>query len=328
MWILGDPHEGAATANLSNRIADMEAMMPFDIGIIVGDMIRNQFCPTWQEGWNFKNQFLLTDRNKFYCLAGNHDGDPNMAWFKSWVDPTGTAPFSGVDNALRPYPVLGTDYRYRVNVGNLSMLFLSDDNSAPTPFGRDCNVSGGHPGGHVELEVYQWWISQLHEPDTIYMTFSHQGLYDTTAYTDYFEGHDEQIHGSSSTFDDKGSSMIYSIGGVLEDERLWGFNGYLQAFPGSVLGWFHGHSHRTFTPFTEFNGRGTVQVKGGTLFVNAGCVGDYPGCSDVPYSRMLEFTEGSNVVIMHTIIHEDWNGFTKGVIDTQTYTIPIKFSQA
>ncbi len=323
LWIVGDPHVREGENSLLEATQDIEDLGGFDMAAVVGDLIGEQACPDLQNQEHFEQQFT-NNREKFYILAGNHDGDPGMLWFKTVIDPMGVSPFSIVNNEKRPYPIIGNAMRYRVNVGNLSMLFLSDDNGVFPPEGRSCDVLGGHPAGYVSREAYEWWMSQLGE-DKLYITFSHQGLLETTAYTGISEGWEQGIHGASSQFDEMGSSIIYSIGGVLVTNRHWGFKGYLQAFPAATHAWFHGHTHLTVHPGTVFNGRSLQEVVHGTLFVNTGTVTYNQGPVQARFSRLLIFKAGSDLVRMHTILHDDWNGFSKGIHKTNVFNLGEPF---
>jgi hypothetical protein len=69
-------------------------------------------------------------------------------------------------------------------------------------------------------------------------------------------------------------------------------------------------------PDERFNGRGLEEVKWGVLFLNAGAITTHHAPPDVPFSRFLQFQDGSPHVSIKTWLHEPWNGNPIGFYET------------
>jgi len=334
-WSISDPHlqtDLPGYRSLESAILDSTyggdqggQSFAWDIATVAGDWTGVP-CPTDSEGQDLVNQWLGAgaNPNHFYGVIGNHDANSSdNSWFEKWVDPLGQhTEFSMVDNNARPYPVQGAWDHYSFQTGNILFLMLGDRNEGPPPFGRLC--TGGYPSGRMSLETYNWWVDQVEShPDYIIITVSHQGLFETTAYTGFDEGYQQGIHGGHSWADRTGSSMIYTIDdwtldGLDENEtyigqRDFGFVKYLQDHPGAVDLWIHGHTHRNLYPGITFNGRSDVETKYGVTFINTGALTKKHAGPLAPYSRLFSFYENGSTVMMRTYVHSTgWGSVPEG----------------
>jgi predicted phosphodiesterase len=297
VWIFSDPHVDPSSRYkpIAEALADAKTF-PWDIAVVPGDWISSQRCPTDRHGREIIRQFGDTDLRKIYTVIGNHDADPNYAWFLKWLNP--------IQDKI--YPVTGEWDHYSFKIGKVLFLVLGDRNAPGEPFGRVCNKKGGYPAGGYSLETYDWWVAQLEDPKNkkfTIVTIAHHGLIDTTAYTGYGEGRSK--HGEYALEDKVGSSFIYGIGDLGIEERNFGFRQYIDDHPGSVDFWIHGHTHKGFYPGIEDPwGKADVMLVGETTFINAGSVGKNHAEPEVPYSYLMQFKKKE--VILTPYLHEPW----------------------
>jgi len=343
VWLFGDPHISLGSTGylpLESAIKDTKEggtqggeSFNWDIAVDAGDYISSQTCPTDAFGQALVDQYAgaNADPNKFYGVIGNHDASANDAsWFEKWVDPLGQhTEYSGVSNENRPYPVdMENDTtwdHYSFQVGNILYLMLGDHNYGGHPFGRDCSGSsgGGSPAGSYSLETFNWWKDKVEaNPDKIIITVAHHGLYDTTIYTGLGEGVAEGIHGNQSWADERGSSMVYAVGGVTIDNydanhekvseadwRGYGFKKYLDDHPGAIDMWVFGHTHTHLYPGKSFNGRSDIETVDDVHFINLGSLTIVHAGPEAPFSRILELEDGSDTATLKTYLHTTaWSG--------------------
>jgi hypothetical protein len=346
-WAIADPHiqtDLPGYRSLENALRDSKyggdqggESFEFDFATAAGDWTGNQQCPGDDDGLDIIDQWngAGEDPSRFYGVIGNHDaGETDNAWFEKWVDPLGqNTAFSMIDNNQRPYPVQGQWDHYSFEVGNILYLMICDRNEGPPPFGRLC--SGGYPAGRVTLDTYNWWVDQVESnPNKIIVTVSHQGLHETTIYTGYNEGYDQGIHGGHSWADQKASSMIYAIDNWTIDglddtqtfigERPYGFIKYMSEHSNAIDIWVHSHSHNNMYPGKTFNGRSDVENKYGVTFINTGALTKSHAGPEAPYSRLFEFTEGSDTAVMKTYMHSTgWASVPEGFYEPIERTIPL-----
>src|SRR5687767_8674028 len=125
VWVSGCPHTAEDKSHGRNSITDAINQLEGNrcsrvrFGIILGDFSANQnpteIATYATEGADCSTQLNTgtkgLTRNNIYTLRGNHDpGDENNDWYNRYIDRSGVnTAFSGVTNALRPYPITGTD---------------------------------------------------------------------------------------------------------------------------------------------------------------------------------------------------------------------------
>jgi len=180
----------------------------WDLMLLAGDLTSSQFPPRDGEGRIFVDQFEALRhhrREDVFTLAGNHDGsyyDEGVgSWYQKWADPMGeNTEYSGVNMAERRFKPQGTWERYKIEAGNVLILMLSDQNSAPTPVGRGNSkdgLPGGFPAGAVTRETFNWWKEQvLGNQDKIIITAHHHVLRDTTTISTPYGG--KGIHANNT----------------------------------------------------------------------------------------------------------------------------------
>lgn len=320
LWAVGDPHVGTdiqhKRESLADAIRDSERDFEWDIAINVGDFSGNQEPPQDDEGAEVVRQFgalRMHRREDFYDIAGNHDasraGEPQMAWFRKWVDPLGeNTTHSGVDAQRRRYAVTGTWERYEFRVGNVLFLMMSDRNDLPVPVGR--GERGGYPAGAVTRETFAWWRERVEaNRDSIVVSAHHHMLRETTVGSGDWEGVEKlpdgslrsRYHGSQKDAGAsiEGASYLY----FLDDQpKAMAFENYLAAHPGATDLWFGGHTHTN--PDDDFHGRTHVERKWDANFINCCALTRWHGATrSRPMSRLLTFTEGSNEVRVQCYLH-------------------------
>jgi len=337
IWIFGDAHVHTEIRNgyLSLESAIKDSLIggdeggesfEWDIALNTGDYKGAQDCPKAASAQTIVAQFENSgvDRNRIYSVIGNHDSNEHGAsWFRRYIDPLGNnSNYSGVNNHLRPYKTSGNWDHYKFKVGNILFLLLGDNNFGGPPFGRDCE--GGAPAGRYTKETFDWWVDQVESnQEMIIVTVAHHALYNTTIFTGFDEAAELGIHGGKTWADQKGSSMIYAIGdwtidGYNQDhefigDRPFGFKKFLKENPGAIDFWIHGHTHYTVHPGKSANEKSDIERVHGVWFINAGAIAKYHGRPDVPFSRLLTFTEGNAVANLKTYLHTGtWNGQAEG----------------
>lgn len=325
LWATGDSHVGTdlrrKRQSLADAIRQSEAggdeggpAFDWDIALHVGDLSGNQGSPNDEEGKEVVRQFAALRkhrREQFYNLAGNHDasgpGEPTQWWFKKWADPTGeNTQFSGVDPKSRPYPVEGTWERYSFRVGNMLFLMMSDRNDGGPPVGRA--KRGGYPAGAVTGETLRWWKSMVEtHPEDIIITAHHHMLRSTTVASGPWEGfrkntggkHLSHYHGYFPAGGPQGASYLYWVDGKPDAQA---FERYLSAHPNAIDLWFGGHTHTN--PDDRKGGRTHIERKWDVNFINCAALSRYHASkTTLPMSRLLTFTEGSNIARVQCYLH-------------------------
>ncbi|MBX7209018.1 MAG: metallophosphoesterase [Verrucomicrobiaceae bacterium] len=324
LWAIGDPHVGTdiehKRESLADAIRDSERDFDWDIAINVGDFSGNQGPPQDDEGAELVRQFGVLKKHRredFYDIAGNHDasraGEPQMAWFRKWVDPLGeNTAHSGLDPQRRKHPVTGSWERYEFRIGNAMFLMMSDRNDLPLPMGR--GKLGGYPAGAVTKQTFDWWRERVEaNRDLIVISAHHHMLRETTVGSGDWEGVEKLPDGSfKSRYHGvqkdagtavEGASYLY----FLDDKpKAMAFENYLAAHPGTIDLWFGGHTHTN--PDDNFHGRTHIERKWDVNFINCCALTRWHGSArSRPMSRLLTFTEGSDEVrvqcYLHTKIH-------------------------
>ncbi len=350
LWVMGCAHVGTdlrsgRRESLGGAIRQSEdggknGSPPFDwdVAVYLGDMSGTQKSGDDKEGREVVRQFGMARKHRredFYCLAGNHDAsqadEPQMAWFRKWIDPLGeNTESSGVDPARRPYPVKGTWERYEFRVGNLLFLIMSDRNDTGPPIGRGRH--GGYPAGAVTGETFDWWKRNAEEnPDSIIISAHHHMLKETTIGSGPWEGFGKQpdgkwkprYHGYFPEGAPQGASYLYFVDGKPDAQA---FEGYLAEHPSAIDIWLGGHTHTN--PDDRQGGRSHIERKWGVNFLNCAALTRYHGRHfSRPMSRLLTFTEGSNKVRVQCYLHSSHyapQGWYAKVERTITLTKPFE----
>lgn len=329
LWAIGDAHVGTDIARKRESLAEAIRQseqggkegapgFDWDIAINVGDFSGNQGPPEDDEGRELVRQFgALTKhhREDFYDIAGNHDasraGEPQMAWFRKWVDPLGeNTAHSGLDATRRRHPVTGTWERYEFRVGNVLFLMMSDRNDLPQPVGR--GKRGGYPAGAVTKETFEWWRQRVEASrDSVIISAHHHMLRETTVGSGDWEGVEKlpdgtlksRYHGYQKDAGGavEGASYLY----FLDDQpKAMVFENYLAAHPGAIDLWFGGHTHTN--PDDDFHGRTHVERRWDVNFINCCALTRFHGAErSRPMSRLLTFTEGSAEVRVQCYLHSN-----------------------
>ena len=314
VWAGGDAHVGTdlkqGRESLLEAISQAEGVgsgTPFDwdIMIDVGDMSGSQTPPDDEEGEEVVRQYSASTkhpREHFYNLVGNHDAsgvdEPLQWWFRKWLDPTGeNTQSSGVHADRRPFSVDGIWERYGFQAGNVLFLIMGDRNDGGPPVGR--GAVGGYPAGAVSLDTFRWWVDNIEaNPDKIIVSAHHHMLKETTVGSGDWEGVDNGYHGRFEDGAPIGASYLYWVGGEPDSRR---FEGYLESHPGAIDLWIGGHTHTN--PDDRLSGRSHIESKWGVTFINAAAMSQYHGRKNVPMSRVLTFTEGSDELRVQCYLH-------------------------
>ncbi len=286
-----------------------EESTPFDwdIAVNLGDFSGSQTPPDDAEGEEIVRQYAASTkhpREDFYDVVGNHDAsgkdEPTQWWFRKWIDPIGeNSEFSGIRSDRRPFPIAGTWERYSFQVGNVLFLMMGDRNDGGPPIGR--GERGGYPAGAVTMETFEWWTDMVaSNADKIVVSCHHHMLKETTVASGDWEGVDGGYHGRFEDGAPIGASYLYWVGGE-PDSGL--FEGFLTENPGAVDLWIGAHTHAT--PDDMHGGKSHVEQKWGTTFLNTANLSRYHGPLEnmVPKSRVLTFTEGSDLVNIRCYLH-------------------------
>jgi hypothetical protein len=294
----------------------------WDVALDLGDNAGLWSLPDDEQGAEVVRQYGALRshrREQIYAVAGNHDASPGNAassagkpanwWFRKWVDPLGEFPeTSGVNPALRPYPIEGNWERYTFKAGNIRFLMMSDRNDLPYPVGRR-EWGGGSPAGAVTRETFDWWRRHVEAAGAeIVISCHHHMLRETTVGSGDFEGVSQYPdgryrHGRYHGVDGvpEGASYLY----FLDDQpKAQAFERYLAAHPGAVDIWLGGHTHTH--PDDVLNGRSHVERKWGTHFINCAQLSKYHSfVTCPPMSRHFTFTCGSPLVRVRCYLHDD-----------------------
>jgi len=285
----------------------------WDVGVHLGDFSGTQTPPDDAEGQEVVRQFGALAKHKredFYCVVGNHDAsgmdEPCQWWFRKWIDPTGeNTAFSGVDPSRRTYPVEGTWEHYSFRVANVLFLMMADRNDGGPPVGR--GVKGGYPAGAVSGETFDWWRQMLEDNrDSIIISAHHHMLKETTVASGPSEGFKFDDAGERTNvyhgyFEDgapEGASYLYFVDGKPDAQA---FEGYLAEHPGAMDIWLGGHTHTN--PDDTCGGRTHVERKWDVNFINVAALSLRHGKENIPMSRLLTFTEGSDEVKVQCYMH-------------------------
>lgn len=317
--IAGCPHVQAdkdvGRNSISTYISDLESTKAskIDFAVILGDFSANQnpseIATYSAEGTECAAQLnsgtkYLT-RNHIYPIVGNHDdGDNNRDWYNRFIDRHGVnTAFSGVTDALRPYPITHHDNYYSFVTGNVLWLMLDDVNYCSGPCGRS-GASGGFPSGSTTIEAYNWWVSMIeNNPDKIIITCAHHLLKDTTIATGDNEGVNGGYHGSSGQA--IGSGRLHNVitdinaNTYIDDQTM--FMDYLVANPGACTMWFGSHTH--YEVGETYAGRSYMATVNGCNFINVGALTKHHVVKH-PQSKIINFVEGSSVCVMNNILHD------------------------
>jgi hypothetical protein len=320
VWALSDAHVGNdlrhGRESLADALRQSESRTGFDwdIAVNLGDFSGAQLAPDDAEGREVVRQYGVLarhSREQVYDIGGNHDrsdvGQDEGHWFDRWVDPTGAHPEqSGVRAERRPYSVAGTWERYTFAVGNLVFLMMSDRNEPTRHLPRA--EAGGNPGGVVSAETFDWWREQVEaHPDQLVVSAHHYMLKDTTVASGDWEGcwRDEggvvhqPYHGYKPNGTPRGASYLCLVGG---EENPGRFESYLAARPGSVALWLGGHTHSH--PDDRAGGKSHIEARWGTHFINVSALTKHHA-GRAPMSRVLTFTDGSDLVRVQCYLHTD-----------------------
>ena len=326
LWAFGDAHVGTdrrfGRASLAEAISQSEyggsdggAAFDWDIAVDVGDMSgAHHHLPDDAEGLELRRQFGSLRRHRredIYSVCGNHDrsglDEPEAWWWQKWIDPLGRhTEFSGVDSALRPFPVDGTWHHYSFRVGNLLFLMLSDRNEPTQSVGR--GTLGGNPGGVVSGATFDWWKRMvLANPDSVIITVHHYVLKDTTVASGEWEGvrRDadgrllEHYHRPFPEGTPQGASYLYWVDSQPDSGA---FEQFLAEHPGRVQLWIAGHTHTH--PDDNFGGKSHIEQRWGTWFLNVASLSrHHMPITTLPLSRLLTFTPGSPEVRVQCYLH-------------------------
>ena len=352
LWAFGDAHVGTdikrGRQSLAEALQSSEGeganggpAFDWDIAIDIGDMSGGQDLPEDKEGAEVVRQFGVLKRHRreaIYNICGNHDrsglAEPPAWWWQKWVDPLGEyTAFSGVDPRRRPYPVTGTWERYSFKVGNILFLLMSDINEPSQTIGR--GDLGGNPAGAVSAETFAWWKDMVAvHPDWIIVSAHHYMLKETTVASGDWEGmrRDEDgawkshYHGYKPQGAPIGASYLYFVGSQPDSGA---FEHYLEDHAGAVDLWLGGHTHTH--PDDTFGDKSHIETKwGGTHFVNVACLSRFHGPENVPKSRLLSFTEGSDQVKVQCYMHTDEflpRGWYQGAERVLTLSRPFSWNE-
>ena len=320
VWAAADAHVGTdikfGRESLADAIRQSEGRDPaspgfhWDIMIDTGDDSGAQGLPDDDEGRLLVQQFgEMRDhnRNQVYNVVGNHDAThasedgafDTQWWHRKWVDPTGdNTAFSGVDSARRPYPVTGTWEHYDFSVGNITFLMMADRNDYPPPVGR--GPIGGFPAGAISLETFDWWKNGLQSAaGGIAISAHHHMIKETTVASGDWEGVDNNYHGRFEHGAPIGASYIHFVGEEPDSGKI---ERYLEDHPGALDLWLGSHTHTH--PDDRTGGRSHIERKwGGATFVNIAALSKYHGMRNVPMSRVITFTHGSDEARIRCYMH-------------------------
>jgi hypothetical protein len=320
VWAVSDAHVGTdarfGRESLADAIRQSEGRDPaspgfdWDIMVSLGDDSGSQAQPDDDEGRLYVSQLgELRDHNRsqVYNVIGNHDathGSPDgrydtQWWHRKWIDPVGeSSDSSGVENARRPFLVEGDWERYAFQAGNIRFLMMADRNDYPPPVGR--GAYGGFPAGAVSVATFDWWKRQLTDhSDGINVSAHHHMLKETTVASGDWEGVDHGYHGRFSEEAPIGAAYIHFVGDEPDSGKLESF---LEHHPAALDLWLGAHTHAH--PDDTTGGRSHIERKwGGATFINCAALSKYHGKRNVPMSRLITFTDGSDLARVRCYMH-------------------------
>lgn len=289
----------------------------FDIALHLGDILDydHETADNFQQ---FRNQLAHChkDAHYWYHVGGNNDENSVLndgvaidnEHYRKVIDPVGEfTELSGIDNRKRPYPTVGTYERYHVDVGNIRMLFLSDRNDLPAPYGR--GEGGFYVDGAITLESYLWLLGQVITwPERILMVVCHHALKDTTIGTSI----DDSWTGQYMTFysPDKAPSNTNRLQGTLHqvypihdfDTPL--FHNLLSQNPGVVDVWLSGHVHHQVDE--TYRGRGKYSHAYGGHHLNVANLCRYRHMANIisAQSNVLTVKAGDDRLHSQVYVHD------------------------
>ncbi|MCC7483641.1 MAG: metallophosphoesterase [Burkholderiales bacterium] len=276
----------------------------WDIMLHLGDISGTQTPPADEDGPPVLEQFRALRKHRredVYCLLGNHDasgpGEETQWWFRKWIDPTGeNTAVSGVDPALRRFPVTGTWERYHFTAGNILFLMIGDRNDGGPPKGR--GERGGYPAGAITRETWEWWREQVEaNEERIVVTCMHHVLRDTTTASGRNEGVPGGYH--KRFVDEAGASYLYWVG---DDTDTSIFHDYFDAHPSAIDLWLAGHTHTH--PDDRYGGKELIARRWNITFANCAALTRHHGDKLLyPMSRLVTFTRGSNRARIQCYMH-------------------------
>jgi len=236
------------------------------------------------------------------------------------MDPFGTNPYESQRNPANfPFPIVaGQPLAYRVDMGNITVLMLSDRNELGAPAGRQGVSSfggGGRPAGAITEETFLWWkaqVTQAKAEGRIVLTAAHHVLRETTAWSGDYGGQKlvngqwtGWIHGyDPAGVDNEGASYLYWFvhpDGSVTSKAL-AFETYLAANSGAIDLWIGAHSHSD-PRVPDAAGRTHLETRWGTHFIQAAGLTRYHVDTSYPRSVLLTFTEGSTTVLVRPYWH-------------------------
>ncbi len=369
VWSVSDSHVPGDLVrgnreSLAEAIRQAQGQSPgypafnWDIMIDAGDFSASQHPPTDEDGQMVVRQYRALSnhyREDVYQVKGNHDGDyydlvdpKTGGWFNKWIDPLGENPgHSEVDNNRRRFPVTGDNEKYSFQAGNVLFLMLQDYNTAPGPVGRGHsfqNARGGFPAGAVTRDAFLWWRNQvLNHQDKIIVMVHHNVLRDTTTRSKHHGG--EGLHNSiGGGKNGEGSGYLYYIVEEANPELFsytsdaTDFMDFLSSFreqhgkPAIDL-WIGGHSHAE-SPIEVRDGQSLVEERAGVTFLQTSalklCSFGSGGSLALPMSRILNFTNDSNLLEIETYVHKTRNAgresveWPKGIYEPATRIIQLR----
>ncbi len=320
IWAFSDPHVGTdisfGRSSLADAITQSEGRDPqspgfhWDMAVDLGDDSGSQVLPDDDEGRLWVQQISELrdhDREQVYNVIGNHDAtraDPDdkydtQWWHRKWIDPAGESiATSGVDNSKRPYAIDGNWEHYSFEVGNLKFLMMADRNDYPPPVGR--GDVGGYPAGSISLETFDWLTHQLKtSKNQIAISGHHHMIKNTTVGSGDWEGVDHGYHGRFEFGAPIGASYVHFVGDEPDTGKI---ESLLDDNPGALDMWLGAHTH-TF-PDDVLTGRSHIeQAWGGTTFMNVAALSKYHGKRNIPMSRVITLTHGSEVARIRCYMH-------------------------
>lgn len=319
---------------------DGENGFEYDFAINAGDFGSRQAAPTLDNATDEGETIVASletskkARGKMYSIAGNHDaGDYNMNWFLRYIDPLGeNTSYSGVDSNDNPYQInlMGADtwHSYYIKFNKHLIVFLSDRNELPYPYGRgDSPVPGGLPSGTISLETWNWFKNLVltNANRNIYV-LSHMNPRNTTIGTPDTDGVDGDFHSDNGI--GAGSGGIYSIYDESNDTSLDGSDSILDFFRDNpnhtVVNWMAGHSHAYLNE--TYRGRSEVYTIHGVTFMNIGHLTVYhtnaTRPTPDPTSKLLTI-KGNNLNVK-TYLHEIADGNPIGFYPANEFNIKLK----
>lgn len=356
VWAWSCPHLNADVTqgsqnNVEIAINQLQSEnLTFDLSFCAGDYDSQQTPPTLSnssEGEDFVSALdNLTDlgltHNLLDRVAGNHDaGDGNMDWYLRYIDPLGNNTSYSNVNPKTDVVTMGVDtwHSYYRVMGKFLILYVSDRNDLPYPYGRGGSVeNGGHPSGTITLETWNWMQNViLNNSDKNIIIVTHQNPRNTTIGTGDGDGSigiedGSNLHGESGIT--AGSGSLYSIydeNTMTADSPTTAFLDFFEDNPNhTVVLWCAGHSHGYMGEVLNGKG-GNVEING-VNFLNLEHLTRYHiGTGRKPthsMSKILEFYK-KKILVRH-YNHQDivsnpaGDDATQGFYESLNFEINLK----